>query len=64
MNELELLKEQADIVMLGASQDFILIDHDFMEDDIWVITVESAATGNVYTFKSEGAEFYDFKEKA
>lgn len=63
MNELDKLKIQANIIMSGETNDFIILSHDYAENDIWNIMVRSELTGKYYTFKNCGSEFYDFNEK-
>jgi hypothetical protein len=63
MNELERVKKQAHKIMMGMTNDFILITHDHIEDDVWEAMCRSESTGKYYIFKSEGSDFYDFKEK-
>jgi hypothetical protein len=61
--ELDRVKRQAEQIMMGMTNDFIMITHEHIEDDIWEVMCRSESTGKYYTFKSEGSEFYDFKEK-
>lgn len=61
--ELEEVKKQAKKIMMGLTNDFIMITHEHIEDDVWEVMCHSESTGRYYTFKSEGSNFYDFKEK-
>lgn len=63
MSELEKVKEQATLIMRAETNDFIMITHEHIEDDVWEVMARSELTGKYYTFKSEGFIFYDFKEK-
>ncbi len=63
MTELDKIKKEASEIVRGMSNDFIMLSNNHIEDDIWEIMARSEHTGLYYTFKSEGSEFYDFKEK-
>jgi hypothetical protein len=62
MDELTQLKSEAEAVMMGISNSFVLISHEFIKEDIWLIIVESTTTGNIYSFESEGSKFNNFKQ--
>ena len=62
--EIQEIKKQAEQIIMGLTNDFILLTHDHVEDDVWEVMCRSESTGKYYTFKSEGSDFYDFKEKA
>ncbi len=63
MNEIPKIKKQLSKIIEGSSSEFTVLEHEHLRDDVWNITVESEITKRLYSFKNDGFESFDFKEK-
>ena len=63
MRDIQKIKQQTELILQGASSEYMVVDHNHVNDDIWSITIKNTITGKFYIFKSDGFEFYDFEEK-
>lgn len=64
MNELRKIKNQISSIIEGSCNEYTVLEHEHVSDDVWSITVESKDTKKLYNFKDDGFEFYDFQEKS